>query len=351
MKNFTQNSKRTSIKLSCFHGMVLVIALLMPFAAVSQTSPAPVDLGASGDFVALARTGISTTGTTSIVGHIGISPNTATAITGFNLILDASGEFSTSSLISGRIYAADYTVPTPTILTAAVNDMQTAYTNAAGRAPDYTELFTGDLTGQTLTTGVYKWSTGVLVSAGGVTISGSATDVWIFQIAQNLTVANAANINLIGGAKASNIFWQVAGGATLGTGSNFSGTILCETLIDIQTGATFEGKALAKTAITLDGNSVTNSTGSFLSVDDIVLENGIIIYPNPGTNNVTISNSTSIKLDQLAIYDVSGRLIDTIDLHNMQQEKTIDVSNLRAGVYMLQIQGDGASTTQRWNKK
>lgn len=348
MKNFTKNSKITLISSSCFLGTILMIALMMPATAVSQTSPPPVDLGTSGNFVALAKTGISTTGTTSIVGNMGISPNNAAAITGFNLVLDASGQFATSSLVSGQIYASDYKVPTPAIMTAAVGDMETAYTDAAGRAPDYTELFTGDLTGQTLTTGVYKWSTGVLVSAGGVTLSGSATDVWIFQIAQNLTVANTAIINLTGGAKASNIFWQVAGDVALGTGSTFSGTILCETLIDIKTGATFEGKALAKTAITLDGNSITNST---VGIDDIVLKNGIVMHPNPGSNNVTIANSTSIKLDQLAIYDVTGRLMNTIDLRDMQQERTIDVSNLTPGVYMLQIQGDGVRTIKRWTKK
>ncbi|MEO6902516.1 MAG: ice-binding family protein [Bacteroidia bacterium] len=348
MKNITKNSKITLISSRCFVGTILGIALMMPATAVSQTSPPPVNLGTSGDFVALAKTGISTTGTTSIVGNIGISPNNAAGITGFNLMLDASGQFATSSLVSGKIYASDYKVPTPTVLTAAVGDMQTAYTDAAGRAPNYTELFTGDLTGKTLTTGVYKWSTGVLISAGGVTISGSATDVWIFQIAQNLTVANTAIIKLTGGAKASNIFWQVAGGVSLGTGSDFSGTLLCETLIDIKTGATFKGKALAKTAITLDGNTMTNST---LGIDDIVLENGIVMYPNPGSNNVTIVNSSIIKLDQLAIYDVSGRLINTIDLRGMQKERTVDVSHLTPGVYMLQIQGVGGRTIKRWTKK
>src|SRR5690606_33443103 len=144
-----------------------------------------------------------------------------------------------SSLVNGKIYAANYAAPTPTILTTAVSDMETAYTDAAGRTPDYTEMYAGDLTGQTLTTGVYKWGTDVLVSAGGVTISGSPTDVWIFEISGNLTVANGAIINLIGGAQAHNIFWQVAGQATLGTTSDFSGIILCQTQIDLQTGAAF----------------------------------------------------------------------------------------------------------------
>ncbi|MBA2611613.1 MAG: DUF3494 domain-containing protein [Bacteroidetes bacterium] len=322
-----------------------MIALIIPAIAVSQTSPAPVNLGTSGSFVALAKTGISTTGATSIVGDIGVSPNNASSITGFGLVADASGEFSTSSLINGKVYAANYVAPTPAKMTTAVSDMQAAYTDAAGRAPNFTELYTGNLTGQTLTTGVYKWSTGVLVSAGGFTISGSSTDVWIFEIAQNLTVANGATITLSGGAKSSNIFWQVAGQASLGTTSSFRGIILCQTLINIQTGAAFDGRALSQTAVTLDGNSINNN--STLGLADLYLENGITMYPNPAQNNVTIKNSNSIKLDQLAIFDVYGRLIHSIDLRDMQQEKIIDVSNLSSGVYMLQIQGDGARTTKR----
>ncbi|MGB3345188.1 MAG: ice-binding family protein, partial [Aequorivita sp.] len=255
MKNSTQNFKTSLINLRYILGTILMIALMIPATAVSQ-SPAPVDLGTSGNFVVLAKSGISTTGTTSIVGDIGVSPIDHTAITGFGLILDPSGQFATSSLVDGKIYAADYAPPTPTMLTTAVSDMEAAYTDAAGRTPDYTELYAGNLTGQTLTTGVYKWSTNVLVSAGGVTISGSPTDVWIFEIAQDLTVANGAIINLSGGAKASNIFWQVAGQVTLGTTSDFSGIILCKTLISLQTGAAFDGRALAQTAVTLDGNSV-----------------------------------------------------------------------------------------------
>lgn len=240
-----------------FLGAMLVLTLMTPVAALAQSSPAPVDLGTAGNFVVLAKSGISTTGTTAIVGDLGISPAAATAITGFDLIMDPSGTFSTSALVTGKIYAADYTAPTPTMLTVAIGDMETAYTDAAGRPnPDYTELYSGDLTGQTLTRGLYKWSTGVLVSAGGVTISGTASDVWIFQIAQGLTLANGATITLQGGAQASNIFWQVAGSVTLGTSSDFKGIVLCQTNIVMQTGAAFDGKALAQTAVTLDANNV-----------------------------------------------------------------------------------------------
>ena len=236
---------------------VMMVLLIVPAVAMSQSFPAPVNLGTSGDFVILAKTGISTTGVTSITGDIGVSPIDHTAITGFGLILDASGTFSTSSLVVGKVYAADYTDPTPTKMSTAVGDMETAYTDAAGRTlPDYTELYAGDLTGQTLTHGLYKWGTSVLVSAGGVTISGTASDVWIFQIAQNLELSNGAIVTLSGGAQASNIFWQVAGQVTLGTTAAMKGIILCQTQIVMNTGATLNnGRALAQTAVTLDANT------------------------------------------------------------------------------------------------
>jgi hypothetical protein len=239
-------------------GAILAVVLILPSIAVSQ-SPSPVNLGTAGDFVILTKTGISATGVTKITGDIGVSPIKATGITGFGLILDASGTFSVSSLVTGKVYASDYTDPTPAKMTTAIGDMETAYTNAAGRSlPDFTELYAGDVTGQTLTPGLYKWGTGVLVSAGGVTISGTASDVWIFQIAQNLVLADGAMVNLIGGAKAFNIFWQVAGQATLGKAAAMEGVILCKTAIVMTTGATLEGRALAQTAATLDANTVVD---------------------------------------------------------------------------------------------
>jgi hypothetical protein len=171
--------------------------------------------------------------------------------------MDSSNTFSTSALVTGNVYAANYDSPTPTMLTTAVSDMETAYTDAAGRTnPDHTELGAGDITSMTLAPGLYKWGTGLLIGAAGVTLSGGASDVWIFQIAQDLTVGNAAIVTLSGGAQATNIFWQVAGQVTLGTTSQFKGIILCQTLIEMNTGAKLDGKALAQTAVTLDSINV-----------------------------------------------------------------------------------------------
>jgi ice-binding like protein len=220
--------------------------------------PAPVNLGTAGNFVILAKSGVSTTGTTAVVGDIGLSPAAATFITGFGLIADSTNTFSTSSLVTGRLYAADYTPPTPDNMTTAVGDMETAFTDAAGRTlPDFTELGAGNISGLTLVPGLYKWGTGVLITGVGVTLSGGANDVWIFQIAQDLTVNNSAIVILSGGAQAKNIFWQVSGQATLGTAADFKGIILSQTLISLNTGAKMNGRALAQTAVTLDANAVT----------------------------------------------------------------------------------------------
>jgi hypothetical protein len=222
--------------------------------AVPAAGPASVDLGTAGNYVLLSKAGISTTGTTKITGDIGVSPIAATAITGFGLVLDKSGAFSRSSAVVGKVYAANYAVPTPSVLTTAVKDMQTAYTNAAGRTAGVTELGAGSIGGLTLAPGVYKWSSNVTIPTD-LTLSGGKNDVWIFQISGNLSISSAKQVILAGGAQAKNIFWQVAGVTTLGTTSTFNGTILCQTNIALRTGAVLKGRAMAQTAITLDANS------------------------------------------------------------------------------------------------
>jgi hypothetical protein len=218
----------------------------------------PVNLGSAGDFVILAKTGVSTTGTTSVVGDIGLSPSAASFLTGFGLTADLSNTFSLSALVSGKAYASNYATPTPAKMTAAVSDMETAFNDAAGRTlPDFTELGAGDISGRTLVPGLYKWGTGVLITDAGVTLSGGANDVWIFQVAQDLTVSNSANVTLIGGAQAKNIFWQVAGQATLGTAADFKGIILSQTLISLNTGARMTGRALAQSAVTLNAAAIS----------------------------------------------------------------------------------------------
>ncbi|MFO7969480.1 MAG: ice-binding family protein [Candidatus Izemoplasmatales bacterium] len=226
------------------------------YTILFESNIATVDLGTADDFVILAESGISTETSSIITGNIGVSPAAASYITGFSLMLDSAGTFSTSSQIVGEVYASDYTTPTPSYLTTAIADMHLAYTDAASRDANYTELYSGDLSGKTLTTGVYKFGTGVLINTD-LTLDGSETDVWIFQIEGSLTQAAGIEIILTGGALAENIFWQVADTVSIGTGAHFEGTILAKTNISLGTNATIIGNLYAQTAVTLDAATVT----------------------------------------------------------------------------------------------
>lgn len=222
----------------------------------SGQGPAPVVLGTADNYVILAKSAVSTTGVTAVTGNVGVSPAAASFITGFSLIADASNVFSTSSLVTGNIYASDYAVPTPANLTTAVNNMLTAYTDAAGRAPDYTELGAGNIGGMTLAPATYKWGTGLLIPTD-VTLNGGPNDVWIFQVAQGITLASAARVILTGGAQPKNIFWQSFGAVDIGTTAHMEGVVLSQTAITLRTGASANSRLLAQTAVTLDANAVT----------------------------------------------------------------------------------------------
>jgi hypothetical protein len=159
--------------------------------------------------------------------------------------------------VTGKVYAADMATPTDVNLTTAVNNMITAYNDAAGRpTPDFLELGTGNIGGKTLTAGLYKWTSTVTIPTD-LTLSGGADDVWIFQISGDLTQSAATSVLLNGGAQSKNIFWQVAGEATFGSTSHFEGNILSMTGITFQTGASMNGRALAQTAVILDANAIT----------------------------------------------------------------------------------------------
>jgi hypothetical protein len=214
-----------------------------------------VNLGTAGTYVILAKSGIATVPISIVTGNLGLSPAAASFITGFSLTADATNVFATSPQVTGKIFAANYAVPTSSNLTTAVGDMQTAFTDAAGRAADVTELGAGNIGGMTLAPKVYKWGTSVLIPTD-ISLNGSATDVWIFQIAQNLTMSSAAKVHLTGGALAKNVYWQVAGAVTLGTTSHCEGILLSQTAITLATGASVNGRLLAQTAVAIDGSTV-----------------------------------------------------------------------------------------------
>jgi hypothetical protein len=223
--------------------------------------PAPVNLRTAGNFVILTKTGITNVHTSAITGNIGSSPITAAAMD--NVFC---------SEITGTIFGSDaaYTgsgdvtcfagaAPDNTLVANAVLDLGTAYADAAGRTtPDFTELYAGDISGQTLVPGLYKWGTGVLISTD-VTLSGGPNDVWIFQVSGDITQADGSSVLLAGGALPKNIFWQVAGGTgvAIGTGAHFEGVVLAIKGISVNTSSSVNGRLLAHTAVTLDMNAIT----------------------------------------------------------------------------------------------
>lgn len=237
-------------------GQALATEVVKTFTTGGSTSTlASVNLGAAGNYVILAKTTVTNIATSAITGDLGLSPAATAAYTGF-AYTNATG-YATSTQVTGKLYAANMASPTPTNLTTAVNNMLTAYTDAAGRpTPDFLALGNGNIGGKTLTPGLYKWTNTVTLPSN-ITISGGADDIWIFQIAGDLTVSNAVNVTLSGGAQAKNIFWQVAGTVSLGTTSHFEGIILSKTAIIFKTSATMNGRALAQTAVNLDKNTVT----------------------------------------------------------------------------------------------
>jgi hypothetical protein len=232
---------------------------------MAQDGPDPVvlgdpdDLAAAAAYVVLAKTAItSVPGTAISGGNIGVSPVTHTAITGFSLVLDPSGVFSTSTTVAapGKVYAADYVVPTPGNLTKAVLAMQAAYADAAGRVPtDYLDLKSGNLGGLTLAPGIYTWGSTVLIP-DDVTLEGCEDDVWILQIAGDLDVSTGKRVLLAGGARADHVFWQIAGQATIHANAHIEGVLLSKTGITFQTKASLNGRAYAQTMVAFDMNAV-----------------------------------------------------------------------------------------------
>jgi len=217
--------------------------------------PDPVRLGTAENYVILAKSAISNVPISVVTGDLGLSPAAASYITGFDLT--KAGTKWTSAQVIGDVYAADNDPPTPTLLTAAVADMQTAYTDAAGRPdPNYLDLGAGSIGGLTLMPGLYRWTSTVTIPSD-VTLSGAADAVWIFQITGDLTMSAEKEMILAGGARAANIVWQVSGGVELGALSHAEGTVMAKTAINLGTGASINGRLFAQTSVDIAASTVT----------------------------------------------------------------------------------------------
>jgi hypothetical protein len=229
-------------------GVGIAVTLAIGLLAIGQIAfaagpPAP-GLGTAGSFAVLAGAGITNTGPTTIKGDVGSFPTTTQ--TGFG-----------SVTLNGSNHHGD------AVTQGAKTDLTTAYKTAAGSGP--TIPVVADLGGQTLTPGVYN-SASSLGLTGKLTLSGTSSEVWIFQAGSSLTTASGSSVVFIGGATSCNVFWQIGSSATIGTGSSFKGTIMALRSITLTTGATIEGRALARNgAVTLDTNTIDSSTCSSAS--------------------------------------------------------------------------------------
>jgi hypothetical protein len=225
-----------------------VLTLLVAVAVVAVTPTrasavaTQVDLGTAESFAVLGGSAVTNTGPSVINGDLGVSPGSS--VTGFP-----------PGIVNGAVHVTD------AVAAQAQNDLTTAYNDAAGQAPDV--VFPDDppveLGGRTLTPGVYNAPVSAAIT-GTLTLDAENDPdaVWVFQVGSTLTTASNSEVALINGASPCNVFWQIGSSATLGTGSDFVGTIMALTSISANTGADIEGRALARNgAVTLDTNVIT----------------------------------------------------------------------------------------------
>ncbi|MEO6208284.1 MAG: ice-binding family protein [Candidatus Limnocylindrales bacterium] len=241
-------------------GITASLAIFL-LAQTALAALAPVGLGTAGAFAVLAGETITNTGPTTITGDVGLHPGSA--VTGF-----------ASVTLNGSQHVADG------VALQAKNDLVTAYNDAAGRTPATTVAT--ELGGQSLKAGVYNSTAGTFGVTGTLTLDaeGDSHAVFIFQAASSLITAPASSVSLVNGAQACNVYWQVGSSATLDTTTSFKGTILALTSIALKTGATLEGRALARNGeVTLDSNVITRPacelTDTALSRSDESLAMGV----------------------------------------------------------------------------
>jgi hypothetical protein len=207
---------------------------------LQTTVQANVPLAGAVNLAVLAGSSITSTGATVITGDIGLSPGSS--VGGFP-----------PGILNGTQHINDVTA------NQAKLDLTAAYNDAAGRSCTDMVTLSGNIGGLTLTPGLYKSTSSLAISSGDLTLDakGNANAVWIFQIASTLTATSGRKVILSGGALASNVYWQVGSSATFGTTSVFKGTVMTMQSITLNTGATLNGRALARTGgVTMAGNTI-----------------------------------------------------------------------------------------------
>ncbi|MFJ1584313.1 ice-binding family protein [Streptomyces sp. NPDC088197] len=217
---------------------LIAASLVAAVSTQADATATAVPLGTADSFAVLAGQTVTNTGPSVITGDLGVSPGTA--ITGFP-----------PGLVNGAQHSAD------AVALQAKSDLVTAFNDAAGQATDST--LPPDAGGLSLVPGVYT-SSSTLGLTGTLTLDaqGDPNAVWVFQVGSGLTTASASRVLLVNGASPCNVFWEIGSSATIGTNSTFVGNILALTSINVTTGASIDGRALARNgSVTLDTNRIT----------------------------------------------------------------------------------------------
>jgi len=228
-----------------------------------STAAAAVPLGTAANYAILATKGAATVPASVVTGNVGLSPAAKSYLTGWSQTDDVTDTYATSAqvLSPGRLYSAsNIGGSTSADLTTAVANMETAYTNAAGRTAtnaDTTNTNGGAIGGLTLKPGVYEFGSAVGITGSDLTLNGTATDVWIIKMTGALTMAAGKNVTLAGGALPQNVFWQVAGAVTIDANAHFEGIILAKEAITFGNKASIKGRLFSQAAVNLDATTVT----------------------------------------------------------------------------------------------
>ncbi len=283
-------SVRTLISVAATGILALGLCTVSASAAVAATViDGPIDLGAGTTFGVLGASAVTNTGPTVVDGDLGVSPGTS--VTGF--------DGAPAGLVNGTIHRTDAVAGQAQVdLTAAIND-------AASLTPTTSGL--SNLSGLSLTPGVYSGGELSLNDGGLLTLAGSADSIWVFQAASTLTIGSAAQIQITGGATSCNVFWQIGTSATIGTDADFVGTVMAGAAITANTGATIDGRLLANgTAVTLDTNTITAPSGCEPATEPTVSPEFTSSAPPPATVGTPYSHTLTASGTPTPTYAVTA---------------------------------------------
>lgn len=339
-------------------GAILLVALIVPGTLMCEPQP-PVNLGSTARFAILAGSVITNNPTSAITGDIGLSPAAGSAISGFGLLE-----------VTGTIYTVDATGPAGSVedssmLTAAQGDLTIAYNDAAGRTPvpagEFLNPGSGNLGGQILIPGLYKFTGTADITAGDLTFDAQndSNAVFIMMVATGLNTASGTKVILINKARAENIFWQVGTSAALGTYSVFKGTIMADQSVTMGTGASIDGRLLASiAAVTIDACTVNRTElpsgiGNAQTTPNefALLQN----YPNPFNPTTVIQyNIDRASQVSLIVYDMLGQKVATLvnerqNAGNYSVEFGADngMVNLSTGVYFYILEAGSFNSMKK----